>query len=154
MASNQKKKGLNKNMLVMVLLVPLLVLVGVVAGYYILPSGDEGKEVSAEDEQVEEEVVIPLEEFLVNLNPASNTNHYVRMTVALGTTHERGEDIIPANLERIRDAIIYTTTRQTRDSLFDESGRLVLKGELVEAINGSLGLEVISNLYVTEFVVQ
>lgn len=153
MASNQKKNGLNKNILLLVILVPLLVVVGMFAGYYILSPGDQGDGVKAEEE-LDEEAVVPFDEFLVNLNPSSNTNGYVRMTIALGTKHERGEEIIETNLEKIRDAVIYTTNRQTRDTLYDERGRLVLKGTLVEEINEVLGLEVVSNVYVTEFIVQ
>lgn len=153
MASNQKKNGLNKNILLLVILVPLLVVVGMFAGYYILSPGDQGDGVKAEEE-LDEEAVVPFEEFLVNLNPSSNTNDYVRMTIALGTKHERGEEIIETNLEKIRDAVIYTTNRQTRDTLYDEKGGLVLKGTLVEEINEVLGLEVVSNVYVTEFIVQ
>lgn len=153
MASNQKKNGLNKNILLLVILVPLLVVVGMFAGYYILSPGDQGDGVKAEEELVEE-AVVPFDEFLVNLNPSSNTNDYVRMTIALGTKHERGEEIIETNLEKIRDAVIYTTNRQTRDTLYDERGRLVLKETLVEEINEVLGLEVVSNVYATEFIVQ
>lgn len=153
MASNQKKNGLNKNILLLVILVPLLVVLGMFAGYYILSPGDQGDGVK-EEEELDEEAVVPFDEFLVNLNPSSNTNDYVRMTIALGTKHERGEEIIETNLEKIRDAVIYTTNRQTRDTLYDERGRLVLKETLVEEINEVLGLEVVSNVYVTEFIVQ
>ncbi len=153
MAENQKKNGLNKNILLLVILVPLLVVLGMFAGYYILSPGDQEDGVKAEEE-LDEEAVVPFDEFLVNLNPSSNTNDYVRMTIALGTKHERGEEIIETNLEKIRDAVIYTTNRQTRDTLYDERGRLVLKETLVEEINEVLGLEVVSNVYVTEFIVQ
>ena len=153
MAENQKKNGLNKNILLLVILVLLLVVLGMFAGYYILSPGDQGDGVKEEEELVEE-AVVPFDEFLVNLNPSSNTNDYVRMTIALGTKHERGEEIFETNLEKIRDAVIYTTNRQTRDTLYDERGRLVLKGTLVEEINEVLGLEVVSNVYVTEFIVQ
>lgn len=153
MAENQKKNGLNKNILLLVILVPLLVVLGMFAGYYILSPGDQGDGVK-EEEELDEEAVVPFDEFLVNLNPSSNTNDYVRMTIALGTKHERGEEIFETNLEKIRDAVIYTTNRQTRDTLYDERGRLVLKETLVEEINEVLGLEVVSNVYVTEFIVQ
>lgn len=153
MAANQKKKGFNKNVLLVLLLAPVLVLVGMVAGYYVLSLGNNGDGARAE-QQLEEEVVVPMEEFLVNLNPSSNTNDYIRMTIAMGTRHKEGEKILEANLARVRDTVIYTTNRQTKDSLFDDRGRLVLKTILLEEINEALGMEIVSNLYVTEFIVQ
>lgn len=155
MAKNEGKSGFNKNILLMVILVPLLVLVGVIAGYYILPTAGQSQELSAQEEKLEDEIVIPLDEFLVNLNPTSNKTSYVRMEISLATQHENGADIIPANLAKIRDTVIYTTNQQTKDTLFNESdGSLTLKDLLILDINEALGIEVISNIYVTDFIVQ
>lgn len=151
----KKKKGLNKNVIAMIFIIPLLVAIGVVAGTYFAnaetPLIGESK---AEDEPIQEQTVL-LEEFVLNLEPGNNTGRFVRLEVALSTTQEEGLETIESNLDKIRDVIIHTVGMQTIDELFsDQNGTLALKTLLKKSINDTLDEEIIYDVYITNIVMQ
>lgn len=149
------KKGINKNVLLIVLSIPLLVAFGVFAGSYLtgtntqVVSGNEAKETG------HPEVTVPLEEFLLNLEPIDNVYNYMRLEVSLSSTQEDGEEKINANLDKIRDLIIYKVSRLTVDDIFHEDqGTQKLKELLRAAINELFGEDLIHDVYLTNIVVQ
>lgn len=137
----------------LVIAVPLLVAIGVIAGNYLanpelMASGNE------EDEKIEE-VTVPLEEFVLNLEPTNNVNRYVRMEISLSTTEENGVELIEGSLDKIRDSIINTVSRQTVGDIFDEEvGTSNLKDVLKESLNTEFEEELIHQVYITNVVVQ
>lgn len=150
---NKVRNGFNKNILMLIIAVPLLVAIGVIAGNYLanpelMASGNE------EDEKIEE-VTVPLEEFVLNLEPTNNVNRYVRMEISLSTTEENGVELIEGSLDKIRDSIINTVSRQTVGDIFDEEvGTSNLKDVLKESLNTEFEEELIHQVYITNVVVQ
>lgn len=153
--SNEKNKGFNKNILLGILVIPILVAVGVIIGGYYVKDNAQIVSGSEEREEVFEEVSVPLEEFVLNLEPTNNINRYIRFEVSLSSTKEDGEEIINSNLNKIRDEIIYTVSRQSVEDIFDdESGTIMLKNVLKKSINEALDDEVIHEVYITNIIVQ
>lgn len=153
--SNEKNKGFNKNILLGILAIPVLVAVGVIIGGYYVKDNAQAVSGSEEREEVFEEVSVPLEEFVLNLEPTNNINRYIRFEVSLSSTKEDGEEIINSNLNKIRDEIIHTVSRQSVEDIFDdESGTIMLKDVLKKSINEALDDEVIHEVYITNIIVQ
>lgn len=153
--SNEKNKGFNKNILLGILVIPILVAVGVIIGGYYVKDNAQIVSGSEEREEVFEEVSVPLEEFVLNLEPTNNINRYIRFEVSLSSTKEDGEEIINSNLNKIRDEIIHTVSRQSVEDIFDdESGTIMLKDVLKKSINEALDDEVIHEVYITNIIVQ
>lgn len=153
--NNEKNKGFNKNILLSILAIPILVAVGVIIGGYYIKDNAQMVSGSEEREEAFEEVSVPLEEFVLNLEPTSNINHYIRFEVSLSSTKENGEEIINSNLNKIRDEIIRTVSSQSVEEIFDdESGTILLKDLLKQAINETLEDDVIYEVYITNIVVQ
>lgn len=153
MKSEKTKQGTNKTLLLAIIVVPLLVALGVVAGHYFT-SSDQAEEDTVFAKE-EEEVTVPLEEFLVNVNSSSGRSRYVRMEISLSSSEEDAEETINNNLAKVRDAVIYTLYSQTTESVFEEKdGSFALKQLLKERINETLGKEVIKEVYITNIVMQ
>lgn len=144
----------NKNIILGVISVPLLVAIGVISGNYIANPNMIAASVN-EEVEVSEEVTVPLDEFVLNLEPMHNVNRYVRLEISLSTTKEDGEVFLKENTHKIRDAIISTVSRQQVNDIFDqEVGTSHLKDLLKEAINKEFEEEIISQVYITNVVVQ
>src|SRR5579871_2378947 len=88
---------------------PLFVVIGIVlilnllmVGKIFLGGGGVAKGAANKPEQKEEVgPIIPLEEFLVNL--AGNSDHYLKVTVALGLKKDLTEDKVKEDIAPIRD---------------------------------------------------
>lgn len=137
----------------LVIAVPILVAIGVIAGNYL--ANPEMSASGNEEEEKIEEVTVPLEEFVLNLEPTNNVNRYVRMEISLSTIEENGVELIEGNLDKIRDSIINTVSRQTVGDIFDEEvGTSNLKDILKESLNTEFEEELIHQVYITNVVVQ
>jgi len=153
--SKDKKKGFNKNILLGVLAIPILVAIGVIIGSYFTKGNTQIVSGSEAKEEVFEEVSVPLEEFVLNLEPTNNIKRYIRLELSLSSTQKDGEETINSNLNKIRDEIIHTVSRQSVEDIFDdETGTITLKKLLKKSINESLEDEVIHEVYITNIVVQ
>lgn len=151
---NKDKKGFNKNILLIVLAVPILVAIGVIAGTYLVkdPQVVSGNET---EEETFEEISVPLEEFVLNLEPTDKASYYIRLELSLSSTKEDGEEIINSSLDKIRDVIIHTVSRHSIEEIFDEeTGIITLKESLKTALNNAFEDEVIHEVYITNIVMQ
>lgn len=152
----KERRGLkiNKNILLLVLSVPLLVAIGVIAGSFVTNPDTMMASNNEEPEEVEE-VSVALEEFVLNLEPTNNVNRYVRMEISLSTTQEGGLELLEGSLDKIRDSIINTVSRQTVNDIFDEEvGTSNLKDVLKESLNAEFEDELVHQVYITNVVVQ
>lgn len=152
----KERRGLkiNKNILLLVLSVPLLVAIGVIAGSFVTNPDTMIASNNEEPEEVEE-VSVALEEFVLNLEPTNNVNRYVRMEISLSTTQEGGLELLEGSLDKIRDSIINTVSRQTVNDIFDEEvGTSNLKDVLKESLNAEFEDELVHQVYITNVVIQ
>ncbi|WP_028273851.1 flagellar basal body-associated FliL family protein [Atopococcus tabaci] len=151
----ENSNGVNKNILLAVILIPVLVAVGVVAGYYFTSADQAGGESVFAKEEEKEAITVPLEEFLVNMKSSSGSMNYVRMEITLSGTSEEFEETVNANLAKVRDAVIHNMYLRTSDSIFEETeGMTALKNTLKDRINDTLGDDFVNEVYITNIVMQ
>lgn len=153
MKPENKKQGINKGMIVAMIFIPILVAIGVVAGYYFTSAEQNPDETVQAEEK--EEITVPLEEFLVNMNSDAGRIRYVRLEMSLSSHEENIQEVIDVNLAKVRDAVIYTLYTQSSESVFEEKeGSFTLKNELKNRINETLGDELVHEVYITNIVMQ
>lgn len=149
-----QKKRLNKKLLILFIMIPILIALGVVIGGYISDGVIQAEEEPAEEEVLPEKT-ITLDEFLLNLEPSGNLNRYIRLELALSTVKEGGIEEIEENINKIRDVIIYKVTRESVENIFaDDDKSFLMKTELKEDINEALGDDVIYSVYISNIVIQ
>lgn len=147
-------KGLNKTLLISIMLFVLTV--GVLIGTIITAGGRISQFFTDLTSKDEVEVIIPLEEFLINLSPGEeNTDRYLQIEVSLYSSEEGTQELIESNDAKIRDAIINVLRKQTSDSLFqEEEDSLILKTQLKDEINEALGETAVTDIFITNIVMQ
>ena len=127
----------------------MLLVVAIGAKVFMGGSKAEAKETK---KVVEVGVTVPLEEFLVNLNGASD--HYLKTTIALGLkkglTEEQAKEHIPA----MRDAILSVLQTKSLKELSNPKERETLKDEVKEHVNKAVAEEPVVKVYFTAFATQ
>ena len=153
MNNKKERKGINRNFL-MIIAIPILVAIGVLAGSYLDGSTSNVRGDGMEEAAVPE-VTVPLDEFLLNLEPANNNNNYVRLEVSLSSIRKDGEQMINDNLDKIRDSIIHTVSRMSIEDVYhEERGTGKLKSTLKETLNDLFADPIIHDVYITNIIVQ
>ena len=153
MKNKKEKKGFNRSFL-MILAIPILVAIGVLVGSYLdgttsIVRGDEKEEAAVP------EVTVPLDEFLLNLEPSNNSYKYVRLEVSISTIRKDGEETINENVDKIRDSIIHTVSRLSiQDVYHEEAGTGKLKSILKESLNNLFDDPIVHDVYITNIIVQ
>ena len=153
MNNKKERKGINRNFL-MIIAIPILVAIGVLAGSYL-----DGSTSILRGEGMEEaavpEVTVPLEEFLLNLEPSNNSYNYVRLEVSISSIRKDGEQMINDNLDKIRDSIIHTVSRMSIEDVYhEEAGTGKLKSKLKETLNDLFDDPIVHDVYITNIIVQ
>lgn len=147
MAANETPR--KKQRFLIVVLVSIILVLLLAAGYFFLMGNEERVFGFGEEPQ---EVHIPLEEFLVN----SKNSGMVRLEVTLGSFDEQAEDIALEEQSKIRDAINHVIVGRPQEEMFatTENDEFLLKQEIKERINQSLGREFVEEIYITNILVQ
>ena len=153
MNNKKERKGINRNFL-MIIAIPILVAIGVLAGSYLDGSTSIVRGDGMEEAAVPE-VTVPLEEFLLNLEPSNNSYNYVRLEVSLSSIRKDGEKTMNENLDKIRDSIIHTVCRLSiQDVYHEEAGTGKLKSTLKESLNNLFDDPIVHDVYITNIIVQ
>lgn len=153
MKKNNNSIGINKNILLVLVMVPILIALGVVIGNYLSNADVVTAEFENKKETLEE--TVPLDEFVLNLEPTGNVNRYIRLELSLSTTHENGVEAIDKNMDKIRDVIIYEVSRQSVEKVFlDENNDFALKSLLKNEVNKVLNEEIVHQVYIRNLIIQ
>lgn len=144
------KKGGNAKILILGIVAIILVISCVVAGTIVMSHKGKGGKAEKKVEEVGNK--ISLEEFLVNLS--GNGDHYLRVTLAVGTKKDFTEAKVKEEIPPIRDAINSVLSIKRLEDVNTEAGRTSLKTELIKKINESLGEEKILKVYILSFATQ
>lgn len=135
--------------LFLLILIPIVLLIGGGATYLVLTSEDGFLSIGGVQEP--EEVHIPLEEFLVNIEG----NSLVRMEMTVSSYDENAEERIGEEIAKVRDAVIHVlSNRPASDFYEEEEGEFILKHEIKDRINQSLGEEVVDDVFITNILMQ
>lgn len=94
---------------------------------------------------------VSLDPFVVNLMDSYSPLKYLKVVIQIETNNQ---NLIEVKKPNLRDAIIFVLTRKTAEELITQEGKLYLKDEIKEAVNKTVGENIISSVYFTEFVLQ
>lgn len=140
-------------------LIPIMMIVTLIIGGMITFGFTSGK-VQAFVKNVKEEkkveTTIPLEEFLVNLAPEQGkSQQFLKIEIAVHSNKKDAQEQIDANIPQIRNAIITVLRKQTADIIYGEDQELTaFKKELATQVNQSLDEPVISEVFITNIIMQ
>ncbi len=141
------------------------VLVALVAGgagaYFLLPSApSEAAEAEAMPEASPEEKaaayrerVLTLEPFVVNI-AGDDYPRYLKVKIDLELDEATARAEVDARLAQVRDAVIVLLSSKRLTDVTDFDGKVLLKEDLRERINGLLDDGQVTSVFFTEFVVQ
>lgn len=150
MQQNEEQPKKRKSKLLLLILVPLVLIVGGLATFLML--GSEEGVLGFGGESEPEEVHIPLEEFLVNTQGSS----MVRMEMTISSFEDGADEQVEEEIAKVRDAVIHVLTNRPAEEIYttEEGGDFVIKHEIRERINQSLGEDLISEVYITDILTQ
>jgi len=156
-------KGGSKKLIIIIAVVVLVLVGGGVGAFFAFgkskgteEGADEGGEEGATGEEGAEEVdlppaVLPLDTFIVNLQVKGS---FLKTTLQL----EFAEPEIPKTIEhetpKIRDAIIRVLSSKAAPDILSTEGKEKLRDELKNAVNEALKSEDVTQVYITEFIIQ
>ncbi|NLX19567.1 MAG: flagellar basal body protein FliL [Desulfobulbus sp.] len=97
--------------------------------------------------------IVEISEFIVNII-GTDTAHYVRASLSLELDRELTVEEVTKRMPQIRDAVLLLIGNKTFEELQDIQGKNQVKAELKSKINSFLRTGKVSNVYLTDFVVQ
>ena len=97
--------------------------------------------------------IFSLDTFIVNLADKGG-NRYLRVTMDLELENPEMEAEIAQRLPQVRDSILMILPTKRFEDISTVQGKISLRDEMLETINGFLSQGKISNIYFKEFVVQ
>ncbi|MDH3346566.1 MAG: flagellar basal body-associated FliL family protein [Desulfobulbaceae bacterium] len=142
----------------------LLLAILITAGVYFFflrkaPDEQNGKSVGQDpttpviEQQGDIGPMLDIKEFVVNII-SEDSSHYVKAALSLELNNEQVVEEAGKRMPQIRDAILLLISNKTFEELQDLQGKKQLKAELKIKINSFLKTGRVSNIYLTDFVVQ
>ncbi|WP_034552253.1 flagellar basal body-associated FliL family protein [Carnobacterium funditum] len=158
--SSEKKNDGNENkkkkrwLVPMIIIVVTLIIGGIVS--FGFTSGKAQAFVENLKEEKEVEITVPLEEFLINLTPETGKKEqFLKIELSVYSSEKDSQEVIDTKIPQIRNAVINVLRKQTADTVFGEDQELIaLKQELISQINKALGKPVISDIFITNIIMQ
>lgn len=102
------------------------------------------------------EIAIPLDEFIVNVKgETARSQSIVRMEITVTSMDDDASEIIATDIAKVRDAVIHVVSSQSVSTIMEEKdGEFIVKDQIKDRINQSLGNELIEDVYVTNILIQ
>lgn len=152
-----KKKG---NKLVLLLAFILLAAAfgfggSYLANKYILPKKAE----AAKNDKTtisEDEVLVPISKFVVNLSGNSNNNYqYIRLKISCLVADKDASENLTKSMPLVRDSVISVLNSKTANDLLEANeGINNLKTAIKDKINQEYGQTIVKQVYITDLVIQ
>ena len=98
-------------------------------------------------------VLVPLEEFVVNLADTEQAR-YIKIQVTLEVESEKKGETMEEDKPRLRDAIIFVLGQKSYNELLSTSGKTRLKEDIRVACNRGLDRDVVKEVLFTDFAMQ
>jgi flagellar FliL protein len=97
--------------------------------------------------------IYALETFIVNLADKGG-NRYLRVTMDLELGNPELEVELGKRLPQVRDSILMILPSKRFDDINSVEGKIALRDEIIETLNGFFTQGKVTNIYFKEFVVQ
>jgi flagellar protein FliL len=149
------KEGENKKskkLAIILIVVSVVVAIGVISVIFMTKGGN--LTALAANFQKDEEYVLQMDSFVVNLSKADQTNEYLKVQLSLVYTDKKKADTLALKSSQIRDVIIKDLMEYTSEQLLMEGGLDKAKEKLKADINKELGEEVVTGICITDFLIQ
>lgn len=142
------------NLLKVIIIILVLILIAtVVVGFiYINKKGEKIEKI--EKEKKIEEIILPLEEFIVNLKEEDGLSSYLKIKIALMYGNKKEKDFLETSIEKIRDVINGELRSKSSSEILNEEEVIKIKSNMKDCLNKALDKEVIKDIYFTDIVVQ
>jgi flagellar protein FliL len=149
------KEGENKKskkLAIILIVVSVVVAIGVISVIFMTKGGN--LTAFAANFQKDEEYVLQMDSFVVNLSKADQTNEYLKVQLSLVYKDKKKADTLALKSSQIRDVIIKDLMEYTSEQLLKEGGLDNAKEKLKADINKELGEEVVTGICITDFLIQ
>ena len=155
MKSEEAKPAKGKKKISIIITILLAIAVGAVVSFGFT-SGKATEIIKGFSEKEVVESTVPLEEFLINLDSGESVKkNFLKIELSLYSTKEDADVLLNANVAEIRDTIISDLRKKSVDNVFVEAeDKLIIKKELIEAINKKLDTDAVEDIFITNIVTQ
>lgn len=155
MESGKTKTTKGKKKWIWIVIVFLAIAIGGVVSFGFT-SGKAQAIISDLSKEEVVETTVPLDEFLINLDSGTSVKkNFLKIELSLHSSKEGAEEKLSANVAQIRDSVISVLRKKTEDTVFkEEESTLVIKKELIGAINNKLDEDIVDNIFITNIVTQ
>lgn len=149
-----QKKG-KKQFLIFIILGFLIIGVASAGVFFILgKKGEEGKASQAKKAKEQAQAFyLDLEPIIVNLLDPTG-KRYLQIRLTLEIPDQKVEEIIKKKEAVIKDTIITVLSGKTIEEVIVPEAKDKIKQELLTRVNEVLGEELITNIYITQYIVE
>jgi flagellar FliL protein len=155
---------MSNKILVLLIGVMMLLMLGLGGGLFMMwnqmsalndQSTANASEQSGQGESIEQSLgpIFSLETFIVNLADKGG-NRYLRVTMDLELGDPELEKELNKKLPQVRNSLLMILPSKRFDDISTVQGKMALRDEILETLNGFLAQGKITNIYFKEFVVQ
>lgn len=152
LAQVEKEKKKPKILLIILVIMSLIIVAGTVAIFTM--TDIKISDIMAKFEK-HEEFILPMETYVVNLKTEDGKKKsYLKTGVSLLYDNKDYTELLTKKTSQVRDVIINSLIEYSQADLLAEGGLDNAKTKLKTNINTALELEVIKEVYFTEFIIQ
>lgn len=155
MESEKIKTTKGKKIWIWIVIVFLAILIGAIVSFGF-NSGKAQAIISDLSKEEVVEITVPLDEFLINLDSGTSVKkNFLKIELTLHSSKEGAEEKLTSNIAQIRDSVISVLRKKTEDTVFkEEDTKLLIKEELIEAINSKIDEDLVDDIFITNIVTQ
>lgn len=155
MESEKIKTTKGKKIWIWIVIVFLAILIGAIVSFGFT-SGKAQAIISDLSKEEVVEITVPLDEFLINLDSGTSVKkNFLKIELTLHSSKEGAEEKLTSNIAQIRDSVISVLRKKTEDTVFkEEDTKLLIKEELIEAINSKIDEDLVDDIFITNIVTQ
>lgn len=157
--SEQSKKKKVRNLVIGIVAGVTILVAGMGIGITVFGNPGETSLLSrfrSSNEAQATEIAIPLDEFIVNVKgETARSQSIVRIEITVTSMDDDASEIIATDIAKVRDAVIHVLSSQSVSTIMEEKdGEFIVKDQIKDRINQSLGNELIEDVYVTNILIQ
>ncbi|PMP65338.1 MAG: hypothetical protein C0190_06920 [Thermodesulfobacterium geofontis] len=146
-----KKPSKKKLLFLLIIGIGIIILAGSVIAVLSTFKGGGGEK--AKEKSPKEVVIYSMEPIVVNLFDPTG-KRYLQIRLALELKDKKMEEEIKINEPKIKDIIIGVLSTKTPEEVLQPEAKNLIKTELLQKINSALGEEAVSNIYITQYIVE
>lgn len=149
-------KSSPKKLIILIAIAVLVLAAGGGAAWYFL-QGDAGAMQEKEVKPAEPPVYVPMEKFVVNLQPEDG-EQYLQIQFTLQVPTLEQVDVIKANMPKIQSRVLLLLSAKRASELSTPEGKRQLSSEIIAAVNEPLvnkgAPQQVSDVLYTSFIIQ